>query len=175
MHISTTTTKKHKEWLVYEGSCLLMVRTIENSVLCGHLSLLWPTFSLTFLGSTEFPAISDKQWCNKKFREQCEIIENTLISANPHTPSPHTLWFLHRTPRTLVNSEVIRALSASFVLMRQLWVGLWRASGWKLVTRKSMSWLGSLVFFTPFPHPSETGEELDTELIVDHTYVRKPP
>ena len=33
----------------------------------------------------------------------------------------------------------------------------------------------SLGIFSPTPYPPERGEGLDTELRIDHAYVRKPP
>ena len=82
----------------------------------------------------------------------------------------------HRVPQTLINSQVKRVAGASFVLMRQLWVGPWMAPGCGLVTRKTKPWL-KVWYFQPLPphHSSERGERLETELIIDNTYLRKPP
>lgn len=59
----------------------------------------------------------------------CEIIENTYTDMKVYV-SASGAW--HRTPNTHVISYMIGAQGASFVLMRQCWVGSWKRVGqWK--------------------------------------------
>lgn len=56
-----------------------------------------------------------------------------------------------RAPETPADSYVIRALEASFVLMRQLWVGSWMGAG----PEKDGTMLRSLAFSVPPPFSRE--------------------
>lgn len=61
--------------------------------------------------------------------------------------------FWQRAPETLVNSEVLRALGASFVLTRQLW-----SSSWMGVSPETLSNALELGIFSP-THPVLQGGE----------------
>ena len=77
----------------------------------------------------------------------------------------------HRAPKSLGIPWVI---GASFVLNRQLLVGIWITSAWRLVTRRTKPWLESWNF-RPHPQPLGGGEGQEIELIIYHAYRMKPP
>lgn len=68
----------------------------------------------------------------------------------------------HRAPATLVISYVIKAPGVSFVLMSRLWGGFWMGAG----PQKDQAIFGAWNF-----QPTEGGEGLEIELIIDHAYV----
>lgn len=97
-------------------------------------------------------------WQMSKCLPSCETMENIYIGFCPSS------W--NRAPETLVNSKVIRALRAPFVLLRWLW-----APGW-LLTRywspEKWSHWQKLRSFSHNAHYPERAEGQDMELIIDH-------
>ena len=67
--------------------------------------------------------------------------------------------------------------------MRRISVGSLMDPGWGLITRQTKLVVRSLAFSAlhcplpplPPPHLSRQWMEMEIELIIDHTYVKKPP
>jgi len=80
---------------------------------------------------------------------------------------PCPQFLTHRAPKILKHSQAIRALGISFVLGGHL-----DGAG----NQKHPAMTRSLLGFSALPpHLPERGEGLETELIISHTLVRKPP
>ena len=93
------------------------------------------------------------------WKNNCEIIEKDLfLPLVPSTDLQNALEFPHM-------------IGAAFVLMRLLLVDSWIEAG----HQKDQAIIRSLEFSAPSPILQREGEELEIELIIDHTNVLKPP